>query len=1052
MSLPRDENNLPLREASEAAERLASAVIMAAASSSNESTLRHEIEQLLKNECNRLSIPYLPYQLDRTLERERKQPVFADVVHGEIIIEYKSPQLFKAGRARKKIIEAKEQVKEYANLMANEEGREISDYRLVIWDGTHIAFGNGDGEVETWGELIEFQTAQADHLLCLLRNRGTPIVHPGLLRVQVGPESEIGATLIPALFRAITEATTTHGNPENRTNLLFREWSRLFGQSVGIPTERLKEFLRRQSTSHQTRYESNVPAYLFALHTFIALVAKIVAGLALPGVSEDIKDTRINLRDRIQSLEDGTVFADAGIVNMVGGDFFSWITFDAHWPNIEDPLGALIGRLGHVSFDITKKSPRSIRDLFKGLYEEFVPRELRHALGEVYTPDWLAGHALDQMDWSPGDELLDPTCGTGTFVLEAIRRRVVKERQEGDFLSAENLLRGLYGLDLNPLAVLAAKASLVIVLAERLDSNDRVRLPIFLADAINTATVSDDGFFVHTLPTEKGDYDFKIPAAIARDAQLHEFFDTLRSHLVAGEDLASIQAGIARFTAGLSDRARAGIQETIQVLIELRTQNWDGIWCSILADRFAAGAIEPLSHIAGNPPWVKWSHLPPKYAEFIKPLCQELNVFSDDYYVGGIESDISTVITFEAIRKWLSNGGRLAFLITGTVFSNESSQGFRRFSLDGRNQTCRVLCVEDFKAVKPFAGVSNHPTLLILERGIPMTFPITYRVWHSPPSGVQFSNGKEFRERARSVDLLARPVPGTDAGPWLKGSREEHLLWRQLFDGSNASPYVARKGVTTDRNGIYFLEVDGARARANGLVHVSNDPNAGRTPGIPRFSMAIEPEHIFPLLRGRGLKPFSISPDPKYRILVPQRGMHGDERLHIDCDRTHKFLNRFQKELRRRGSYRRYQQGQPFWSTWSTGPYTFSPYKVLWKEMSGSRFCAAYIGSIDDPVLGRKVAIPDHKLYMVPVNTIQEAQFLTGILNAPSIVRAVGAYAAQLSLGTSVIKYLNIPTMDLTNSNHARIIDLSASITQRGGNPTADELDELDCLCVGSMS
>jgi hypothetical protein len=57
--------------------------------------------------------------------------------------------------------------------------------------------------------------------------------------------------------------------------------------------------------------------------------------------------------------------------------------------------------------------------------------------------------------------------------------------------------------------------------------------------------------------------------------------------------------------------------------------------------------------------------------------------------------------------------------------------------------------------------------------------------------------------------------------------------------------------------------------------------------------------------------------------------------------------------------------------------------------MSGQRFCAAYIGKVDYPVNGRKVVIPDHKLYMVPVNTIEEAQYLTGILNAPTIARCV---------------------------------------------------------------
>jgi len=142
-------------------------------------------------------------------------------------------------------------------------------------------------------------------------------------------------------------------------------------------------------------------------------------------------------------------------------------------------------------------------------------------------------------------------------------------------------------------------------------------------------------------------------------------------------------------------------------------------------------------------------------------------------------------------------------------------------------------------------------------------------------------------------------------------------------------------------------------------------------------------------MRGRGLQAFRAQPDPNYRILLPQRDMHGDPALLTDCPRTLRFLTRFRDELENRASYRKFQRNKPFWSTWSTGPYTFSPYKVLWKEMSGHRFCAAYVGDIDDPVIGRKVVIPDHKLYMVPVDTIEEAQFLTGILNAPTVAKAI---------------------------------------------------------------
>ena len=216
--------------------------------------------------------------------------------------------------------------------------------------------------------------------------------------------------------------------------------------------------------------------------------------------------------------------------------------------------------------------------------------------------------------------------------------------------------------------------------------------------------------------------------------------------------------------------------------------------------------------------------------------------------------------------------------------------------------------------------------------------------------------------------------------------------------------------------------------------------------------MEIEATHIFPLMRGRGLHPFCAEVDPDYRLLLPQRGMHGDPDLLASCPKTLRFLTQFKEELESRASYRRYQRNQPFWSTWSTGPYTFSPFKVLWREMSGSRFCAAYVGSIDDPLAGRKVVVPDHKLYMVPVDTLEEAQFLTGVLNAPTVANAVGAYAAQLSLGTSVIEYLRIPGFDSGNLAHKEIVEIASNLSGRRVSPTQEELKVLDEICIEVIS
>ena len=69
----------------------------------------------------------------------------------------------------------------------------MTDYVLVVWDGTHIAFGGTDGVKPNWEQLVAFDARQAERLLTLLRIQGYPLVHPGLLSAMVGPESQSGS-------------------------------------------------------------------------------------------------------------------------------------------------------------------------------------------------------------------------------------------------------------------------------------------------------------------------------------------------------------------------------------------------------------------------------------------------------------------------------------------------------------------------------------------------------------------------------------------------------------------------------------------------------------------------------------------------------------------------------------------------------------------------------------------------------------------------------------------------------------------------------------------
>ena len=671
----------------------------------------------------------------------------------------------------------------------------------------------------------------------------------------------------------------------------------------------------------------------------------------------------------------------------------------------------------------------------------FTPAPMRHALGEYYTPDWLAAHVIDTAGWDISQSLLDPTCGSGTFILEGLRRRL---EAASPTTSARELLNGLYGFDLNPLAVLTARASIVVFLSGRFDPADPVLLPVFLADAINTADPVG-GVFKHSILTEKGERTFSIPVSLAESPDFFLTMNQLKICIDAGlgsEDIiASLRALspiVCKFDASDLDI----LMQTIDSLVDLHRNHWNGIWCLILFDRIEAGCVKNIDLVAGNPPWVKWSNLPRPYAEFIKPICDRMNIFSEDVWVGGIQSDISTVVTYRALERFVKKGGSLAFLITGTVFKNESSQGFRRWNLriEEKDEPMKVETVEDYALLRPFEGAVNWPTLLLIRRnGEATNYPVRYRrfiktVKNAAPDLSIFE------------DLQAMPVPGTDAGPWLVGTEKEIQTWPALFNASGDSVYRARKGVTTDVNGIFFVK---AQQVANPkLVRITNDPCQGRRRDIVRKSAIVEKDDIYPLLRGRDVKRFVATPQQGQCIIVPQRGMFGDETLPGTRPRTFGFLGEFRPILEQRSSYRRFQQGKPFWSVWSTGEYTFAPYKVVWKEMSGGGFVAAYIGS-SEFCGSEKIVIPDHKVYFVPMQSEDEAAYLTAFLNSRMVSDAISAYASALSLGTSVTDYLNIPQFDKENKTMVTMSQMAKRF-KRGEIPSEEEENILDAL-VGSL-
>lgn len=192
-----------------------------------------------------------------------------------------------------------------------------------------------------------------------------------LLKQFIGPNTKVGQELLPALFNAIVRAK--RADAASRTKLIYTEWARLFGQVDGTETERLSRYLEESSTQHGIGYTEDPQAYVFALSTYIAIVAKVCAVYSLAAKSDPAFCPSLSPISFLKDVEEGDCFRMYGIENMLGTDFFSWYLGDDIADDLSRPLGMLLERLRTIDFDVTRKSPESVRDLFKGLYMGFTP-------------------------------------------------------------------------------------------------------------------------------------------------------------------------------------------------------------------------------------------------------------------------------------------------------------------------------------------------------------------------------------------------------------------------------------------------------------------------------------------------------------------------------------------------------------------------------------------------------------------------------------------------------------------------------------------------------
>ncbi len=211
----------------------------------------------------------------------------------------------------------------------------------------------------------------------------------------------------------------------------------------------------------------------FINHTLLVLLAGTIAH-AVVGLNPatQVEPSR---------LLAGTKFDAMNIHGVVEPDFFDWVIEVIGGEAFVRGLASRISKFDWSSVE---------HDVLKHLYESIITPQARESLGEYYTPDWLADRIVEATVCNPLDQrVLDPSCGSGTFLFHAIRRFLSAADLAGlpSSTSITELTDHVIGMDIHPVAVTLARVTYLLAIgSERLSSVDRpeISVPIYLGDSL----------------------------------------------------------------------------------------------------------------------------------------------------------------------------------------------------------------------------------------------------------------------------------------------------------------------------------------------------------------------------------------------------------------------------------------------------------------------------------------------------------------------------------------------------------------------------------------
>jgi type I restriction-modification system DNA methylase subunit len=179
-----------------------------------------------------------------------------------------------------------------------------------------------------------------------------------------------------------------------------------------------------------------------------------------------------------------------------------------------EPLTQLLDNLNRYNFS------HMPQDVIGNVFEKLIPPEERHSLGQYFTNEALVDLIIAFCVRAVSDKVLDPTCGTGTFLIRAydrLRNAGVKDHRK--------LLSQIWGID-----IAYFPAELATINLYRQNIEDYANFPRVISKDFFEVKTGD--IFKFPPPKPTGEHDFMIDETIPQFDAIIGNFPYIRQELI----------------------------------------------------------------------------------------------------------------------------------------------------------------------------------------------------------------------------------------------------------------------------------------------------------------------------------------------------------------------------------------------------------------------------------------------------------------------------------------------------------------------------------------